>query len=281
MTIPLFDRATEAQRFIAAEAGQRNPRVAIVLGSGLSDIAQAINEPVEIPYQQIPHFVQSTVEGHPGKLIVGDCGGIDVALMNGRFHFYEGYSMEQVTLPIRTFSLMGIRSLILTNAAGGINKRLGPGSIMIISDHLNLMGENPLLGPNEDRFGPRFPDMTHVYSESYIELAQEAAKTIGLDLIPGVYAGLRGPTYETPAEVRMLRTLGADAVGMSTVPEAIVARHSDMSVLAFSCVTNYAAGMTDAEINHEDVISTGRATGKKLSELILKIVPQISSIAGS
>jgi len=275
MTIPLFDRATEAQRFIMAEAGQRSPRVAIVLGSGLSDVAQAVRDAVEIPYQQIPHFVQSTVEGHAGKLILGECGGVEVAVMKGRFHFYEGYSMEEITLPIRAFSLLGIRSLILTNAAGSIDKRLAPGSLMIISDHLNLMGENPLLGPNDARFGPRFPDMTEVYSDSYIALALEAAKEIGLELPQGVYAGLRGPTYETPAEVRMLRTLGADAVGMSTVPEAIVARHSGISVLAFSCLTNYAAGLSDAAINHEDVIEIGKAAGKKLAELILKIVPRL------
>jgi len=258
-----------------AEAGQRSPRVAIVLGSGLSDVAQAVRDAVEIPYQQIPHFVQSTVEGHAGKLILGECGGVEVAVMKGRFHFYEGYSMEEITLPIRAFSLLGIRSLILTNAAGSIDKRLAPGSLMIISDHLNLMGENPLLGPNDARFGPRFPDMTEVYSDSYIALALEAAKEIGLELPQGVYAGLRGPTYETPAEVRMLRTLGADAVGMSTVPEAIVARHSGISVLAFSCLTNYAAGLSDAAINHEDVIEIGKAAGKKLAELILKIVPRL------
>ena len=275
MTISLFDRATETARFIKSKTAQRNPRVAIVLGSGLGGVAEAITDSVDIPYQEIPNFVRSTVAGHSGKLILGSCGGIDVAVMNGRFHFYEGYSMEEVTLPIRAFALMGIRTLVLTNAAGSAAPHLGPGSLMIITDHINLMGDNPLQGPNDDRFGPRFPDMTGVYSEAYIGLAHEAAREMGLTLAEGVYAGLRGPTYETPAEVRMLRDLGADAIGMSTIPEAIVARHCGINVLAFSCITNYGAGFSREEINHNEVIETGRVAGKKLSELIVRILPHL------
>ena len=277
MTISLFDRATEASNFIRARAPERNPRVAIVLGSGLGGVAEAVTGSIAIPYQDVPHFVRSTVAGHSGRLMMGSCGGIDVAVMNGRFHYYEGYSLEEVTLPIRAFALMGIRTVVLTNAAGSASSHLTPGSLMMITDHINLMGDNPLRGPNDDRFGPRFPDMTLVYAESYIGLAHEAARELGLPLAEGVYVGLRGPTYETPAEVRMLRHLGADAIGMSTVPEAIVARHCGMNVLAFSCITNYGAGFAhDEGINHDDVLDTGRIAGKKLAQLIVRILPHLA-----
>src|SRR3977135_88286 len=223
MTIPLYDRALEASRYILAKSQPRAPRVAVVLGSGLGGVADAVEDPIEIPYSEIPHFESSTVQGHAGKLIIGSCGGVDVVLMKGRFHFYEGYSMEEVTLPMRVFNLMGIRSLILTNAAGGTAPHLSPGSLMAITDHINMMGENPLRGPNDERFGPRFPDMTGGYTPAYFEAAHEIAREIGAVLFEGVYMALRGPSYETPAEIRMMRKLGADAVGMSTVPEATVA----------------------------------------------------------
>lgn len=277
MTISLHDRASEAARYIRANAPGRTPRIAVVLGSGLGRVAEAVEDGIEIPYSEIPHFVRSTVQGHAGKLIIGSCGGVDVVLMKGRVHFYEGYSMEEVTVPVRVFSLMGIRSLILTNAAGGTAPHLSPGSLMAITDHINLMGENPLRGPNDERFGPRFPDMTGVYTPSYVEAAHEIAREIDAVLFEGVYMALRGPTYETPAEIRMMRKLGADAVGMSTVPEATVARHCGMKVLAISCITNVAAGLTSAEINHSDVMTVGERAGKQLGELIVRVIPRIVS----
>jgi len=268
MTIPLYERASEAARYILATAKTRTPRVAVVLGSGLGGVADAVQDGLEIPYSEIPHFVNSTVEGHAGKLIIGSCGGVDVVLMKGRVHFYEGYSMEEVTLPVRVFNLMGIRSLILTNAAGGAAPHLY---------HINMMGENPLHGPNDERFGPRFPDMTGVYTPSYVEAAHEIAREIGAVLFEGVYMALRGPSYETPAEIRMMRKLGADAVGMSTVPEATVARHCGMNVLAISCITNVAAGLAAAEIDHSEVMAVGERAGKQLAELIVRVIPRLVS----
>ncbi len=278
MTIPVYERATEAARFITAKAQGKTPRAAIVLGSGLGGVASAIEDRVEIPYSEIPHFPVSTVEGHDGKLIVGSINGVEVVAMKGRFHFYEGYTMEQVTLPVRVFSLMEVRTLILTNAAGGANPDFGPGSLMIITDHINLMGDNPLIGPNDNRFGPRFPDMTEVYSKDYIASARAVARETGIALAEGVYIALRGPSYETPAEVRMLRALGADALGMSTVPEAIVARHSGLQVLGLSCITNTAAGLAGQEINHAEVMEVGKEAGERLSELILKLLPRLVTI---
>jgi purine-nucleoside phosphorylase len=275
MPIPLYDRASEAARYVLAKAQGRAPRAAVVLGSGLGGVADAINDAVEIPYNEIPHFVTSTVQGHDGKLIIGSCDGVDVVLMKGRVHFYEGYSMEEVTLPVRVFSLMGIRTLVLTNAAGGTAPYLKPGSLMAITDHINMMGENPLRGANDERFGPRFPDLTSVYTPAYVEAAHEAAREIGVVLSEGVYMALRGPSYETPAEIRMMRKLGADAVGMSTVPEAIVARHCGMNILAISCITNVAAGLTASVINHNEVMEVGERAGKQLAELIVRVIPRL------
>jgi len=275
VTTSIYDRAAEAAEYIKQKSGGREPKVAVVLGSGLGGVADAIENAVEIPYEEIPHFCRSTVEGHAGRLIAGSCGGTDVVAMKGRFHFYEGYSMQDVTLPVRVFAMMGIRSLILTNAAGGTSPHLAPGSLMVITDHINLMGDNPLRGPNDTRFGPRFPDMTGVYTPAYIGAAHQVAREIGLVVAEGVYLALRGPCYETPAEVRMLRDLGGDALGMSTVPEAIVARHSGMKVLAISCITNIAAGLIRQEINHEEVMEVGARAGRQLSELIIKLIPRI------
>jgi purine-nucleoside phosphorylase len=268
MTIPLYDRALEAARFISLKAGTRKPQAGVVLGSGLAEAVRLAGDPVEVPFGEIPYLVSPTVEGHPGRLIIGSLGATDVVVMKGRFHFYEGYSMEDVTLPVRALCLMGIKTLVLTNAAGGISPHLNPGSLMLITDHINMMGENPLRGPNESRFGPRFPDMTAAYAPEYIDLAHDVARSVGLPLAEGVYMALGGPTYETPAEVRMLRDLGADAVGMSTVPEVIVARHCGMKVLAISCITNIAAGLTHKEINHQQVMEIGRQSGAKLSALL-------------
>jgi purine-nucleoside phosphorylase len=275
MTIPVYERAAEAARFINSKAGSRKPQAAVVLGSGLAEAVQLAGDPVELAFQDIPHFMSPTVEGHPGKLIIGKLGGTEVVMMKGRFHFYEGYSMEDVTFPIRTFCLMGIRTVVLTNAAGGISPHLTPGSLMLITDHINMMSENPLRGPNDDRFGPRFPDMTAVYAPDYIDLAHEAARSAGLALAEGVYLALGGPAYETPAEIRMLRDLGADAVGMSTVPEVIVARHCGLKVLAISCITNIAAGLSHQEINHQQVIEIGRQSGRKLSALLEELMSKL------
>jgi purine-nucleoside phosphorylase len=198
--------------------------------------------------------------------------------MKGRVHYYEGYSMEEVTFPIRVFSLMGIRTLLLTNAAGGIAPDLSPGALMIITDHINMTGDNPLRGPNDDRFGPRFQDMTAVYTPEYIEVTRSVASELGVTLAEGIYMGLRGPSYETPAEVQMVRTLGGDAVGMSTVAEVIVARHCGMKVLAISCITNVAAGLSDEEIDHSDVMEVGARAGKQLSELIVEAVPRLVAL---
>jgi purine-nucleoside phosphorylase len=275
MSIPLYEKANEAARFIAAKSGRSSPRVAVVLGSGLGGVAACVQDEVEIPYGEIPYFVKSTVEGHAGTLIVGTCSGVDVVLMRGRFHFYEGYSMEEVTLPVRVFAAMGIRSLVLTNAAGGVASHLAPGSLMVITDHINMMGGNPLRGPNDDRLGSRFPDMTAAYTPGYIEVAHEVAREMGVVLTEGVYMALLGPSYETPAEIRMLSKLGADAVGMSTVPEVIVARHSGMKVLAISCITNVAAGLAPAAIDHTEVMDVGARAGRQLSDLIVRVLPRL------
>ncbi|HXU38563.1 MAG TPA: purine-nucleoside phosphorylase [Blastocatellia bacterium] len=275
MSISLYDRASEAARYVLAKAQGRSPRAAVVLGSGLGGVADAINDAIEIPYDEIPYFVASTVQGHAGKLIIGSCDGVEVVLMKGRVHFYEGYSMEEVTLPVRVFNVMGIKSLVLTNAAGGAAPHLKPGSLMAITDHINLMGENPLRGLNDERFGPRFPDLTSVYTPAYLEAAHDVAREIGVVLAEGVYMALRGPSYETPAEIRMMRKLGADAVGMSTVPESIVARHCGMNVLAISCITNVAAGLTASEINHTEVMEVGEQAGKQLAELIVRVIPRL------
>lgn len=277
MAISIYDRATEAARFIGVQMGSRKPRVAVVLGSGLGGVADAVEDAIAIPYGDIPHFPVSTVEGHAGCLVIGALGGVDVLLMKGRFHFYEGYSMQEITLPVRVFSLLGIGSLILTNAAGGAAKHLSPGTLMLINDHINLMGDNPLYGANDERFGTRFPDMTNIYTPAYIEIAKEAAREMDLKLAEGVYLGLRGPCYETPAEVRMLAKLGGDALGMSTIPEATVARHSGMKILAFSCITNFAAGMSGEEIHHGEVMDVGNRAGKQLAELIIRIIPRLLS----
>ena len=275
MSIPLYERAAEAARFINAKTPARTPRAAIVLGSGLGGVADAIADAAELPYDEIPFFMRSTVEGHAGKLIVGSLGGVDVVAMKGRFHYYEGYTMEEVTFPVRVFALMGIRALVLTNAAGGTAPHLGPGSLMAIIDHINLMGDNPLRGANDSRFGPRFPDMTHVYAPDYIGIAHDVAREMGVKLAEGVYMGLRGPSYETPAEVKLFTKLGGDALGMSTVPEAIVARHCQMKVLAVSCITNVAAGLTHREISHEEVMEVGARAGRDLGELIMRAVPRL------
>lgn len=270
----LYERAEHAARFIRSRIAEE-VRVALVLGSGLGAFADELEDAQALAYSDIPGFARSTVEGHAGRLVVGKVGGVTVAAMQGRFHFYEGYTLEEVTFPIRTFGQLGIKSLVLTNAAGGLNNSYTQGSLIVISDHLNLMGVNPLLGGNDPRFGSRFPDMTAVYDHEYQDAAIYEAHEMGLDLRRGIYAALTGPSYETPAEIRMMRLLGADAVGMSTVPEAIVARHMGLRVLGLSCITNMAAGVLDKPINHEEVIETGERVRQTFAELLRRVIPKL------
>ncbi len=270
----IYDRAQHAAQTISARTSLK-PRVAIVLGSGLGAFADEFQEAVAIPYREIPGFVSSTAQGHVGSLVVGKVEGIPVAAMQGRVHFYEGYSLEEVTFPVRTLKLLGVETLILTNAAGGINVQLTQGALMVISDQLNLMGVNPLRGTNDERFGPRFPDMTEVYSRELQELVTQEARVLGTTVRRGIYAALAGPSYETPAEIHMLRAFGADAVGMSTVPEAIVARHMGMNVLGISCITNMAAGISDQAINHEEVMETGQLVRETFAQLLRRIIAKL------
>ena len=271
----LYERAEHAARTIRARISIE-PRIALVLGSGLGGFADDFDDAVRIPYEEIPGFPRSTVEGHEGRLIAGKVDGVPVLAMQGRVHYYEGYALEEVTFPVRTFKLLGIKTLVLTNAAGGINVQLTQGALMVLSDHVNLMGDNPLRGPNDERFGPRFPDMSTVYSPALQELVIEEAKSIGVEVRRGIYGGLSGPSYETPAEIHLLRNLGADAVGMSTVPEAIVARHMDMEVLGISCITNMAAGISDVPIDHAEVMATGDRVRGTFTQLLRKVVSAIS-----
>ncbi len=248
------------------------PEIAIVLGSGLGPLAELIKNPIAISYNEIPHFAQSTVEGHAGELIYGELNNKKVVCMNGRFHYYEGYPFEVVVYPFRVFRQLGITKLILTNAVGGINLGYKAGELMLIRDHLNLMGNNPLIGPNPDELGPRFPDMTETYSTRLHQVARIAAKELGVCLHEGVYAALTGPSYETPSEIKMLRSFGADAVGMSTVPEAITANHMGMETLAISCITNAAAGISDKKLSHGEVTDVAAMVKHDFTRLISKIV---------
>lgn len=271
----LFDRAQEAADSIR-KAISLPPTAAVILGSGLGTLADQLGDRSVVPYRTIPHFPTPTVAGHHGNLVVGSVADARVAMLQGRFHFYEGLALETVTFPIRVLQCLGVRSLILTAASGGIREGLEPGDIICLTDHLNLLGTNPLRGPNEDQLGPRFPDMTEVYSARLRKVASDAADRLGIPLGYGVYASVPGPSYETPAEIRMLRTLGADVVGMSTVPEAIVARHAGMEVLAFALVTNLAAGVTANPISHEEVLEAGRTATPVLSRLVQAILARIA-----
>src|ERR1700752_2842298 len=270
----VYERAEKVARIVRSRT-KLEPRIAIVLGSGLGGFADEFEEAVGIPYEEIPGFPRSTAQGHAGRLVIGTVDEVPVMAMQGRVHFYEGYSLEQVTFPIRTFKLLGVKTLILTNASGGINVQLSQGALMVISDHLNLMGVNPLRGPNDDRFGPRFPDMSAVYAPELQEIVIEEAKTSVVEARRGIYGALSGPSYETPSEIHLLRNLGADAVGMSTVPEAIVARHMGLEVLGISCITNMAAGITDALINHDEVMATGDRVRATFTELLRRVIGAI------
>jgi len=266
----------DAIRLIGARTALR-PRVGVVLGSGLGAFADQLDSRVEIPYAEIPGWPISTAVGHAGKLVLGTLGGTPVAVLSGRAHLYEGYTMAQVTSGVRVLGGLGVRSMVFTNAAGGINLAYKQGALVLISDHINLQGMNPLLGPNDDSLGLRFPDMSEAYSKRYRAIAREAAAELGIALPEGVYAAMLGPSYETPAEIRFLRAIGADLVGMSTVPEVIAANHMGMRVLAVSCVTNMAAGILDQKISHEEVLETGRGVRDTLVKLLRRIIPRLEA----
>lgn len=271
-----FARADRAAKFIRSKTKLR-PRIALVLGSGLGAFADELESATRIPYERIPHFPRSTAVGHAGRLVIGKVGDVAVAAMQGRVHFYEGYSLSDVIFPMRVFARLGIRAAILTNAAGGINLGFKQGTLMVMRDHINLQGSNPLVGPNDERFGPRFPDMTHAYSKNYRAAALEEARRLGIEVSEGVYAALPGPSYETPAEIRCLRTIGADVVGMSTVPEVIAARHMGIHVLGISCVTNMAAGILDKPLDHPEVLATSERVKDNFVALLRAVLPRIAA----
>ncbi len=251
---------------------EREPEIGLILGSGLGVLADELEESVVMPYKSIPHFPVSTVAGHKGQLVFGKLSGNYVICMQGRFHYYEGYTIYEVAYPVRVIQRLGISKLIVTNSAGGVNTDFKPGDLMMIVDHINLMGVNPLIGKNIESFGPRFPDMSQAYSRELGRKAKEAALSIGIELQEGVYAALTGPSYETPAEIKYLRFIGADAVGMSTVPEVIAANHGGINVLGISCITNMAAGVLEKPLNHKDVVENAKNTTSKFIKLIRKTV---------
>ncbi len=266
-----YDKITEAVEDVRARI-PFVPEIAVVLGSGLGEFAGGLAGAVSIPYQSIPHWPASRVVGHEGRLVVGQVGTRRVAALSGRAHFYEGHDMETVVFGVRVMGVLGVKALILTNAAGGINTAFGQGALMVIEDHINLLGTNPLVGPNDARFGPRFPDMTEAYSKRLRRIADEVAHDLALPLAHGVYVGVHGPSYETPAEIRAFRALGADAVGMSTVPEVIAARHMGVEVLGISCITNMAAGVLDRPIDHNEVMDTARRVRGQFVSLLEGII---------
>jgi purine-nucleoside phosphorylase len=268
----IFERAEEAAAAIRERIAV-TPRVAIVLGSGLGSFAERVEKPVAIAYTDIPHFPRPTVEGHSGRLVVGTVAETPVAIMQGRVHAYEGYTPEEVTFPTRVLGRLGITTQVITNAAGGIRRDLKQGQLILLSDHINLTGRNPLAGPNDERLGPRFFDLSEPYAKRLRLLAHAAARRLGIPLPEGVYLGLSGPSFETPAEIRAFRGWGADLVGMSTVHEVIVARHMGIEVLGISCVTNMAAGILDQPINHEEVMETGARVQKELTTLLAALLP--------
>lgn len=270
----LFDKIVESANYIKSKTDIK-PTIGLILGSGLGVLGDEIENAVEISYDKIPNFPVSTVEGHKGQLVIGQLEGKNVVAMQGRFHFYEGYAMQETTFPVRVMKALGVETVFVTNAAGGANKSFKPGDLMIINDHLNLGGTNPLIGANDNRLGPRFPDMSSAYTPEYIKLARECAKELDINVKEGVYAFFTGPTYETPSEVKMARIMGADAVGMSTAPEVIVASHSGLKVVGISCITNMAAGILDQPLNHEEVIETTQRVKQQFLSLVKSIVNKI------
>src|SRR5579859_1103383 len=274
-----FTQADSAAQLILQRTPLR-PKIGLVLGSGLGAFADSLTDATRVPYSDIPAFPQSTAIGHAGRLVIGHAGAVPVAAMQGRVHQYEGYSAHQVAFPIRVFGRMGIRAVVLTNAAGGINLGYSQGALVVLRDHFNLQGTNPLVGPNDDRFGVRFPDMSQAYSRAYRQMAREEAEKLSLILHEGVYAGLLGPSYETPAEIEYLRRIGADLVGMSTVAEVIAARHMGLDVLAISCVTNMAAGILDQPLSHAEVMETGERVKTIFESLLRAVLPRVANDVG-
>lgn len=274
-TVLTMNMIKEAADYISAQT-KITPKVGLILGSGLGVLADHLQDAVSIAYRDIPYFPVSTVEGHAGELMIGSLNGTAVVLMKGRFHMYEGYGPEMTAFPVRVMKELGVSALLVTNAAGGINTSFHPGDLMLISDHLNMTGTNPLIGPNDAALGARFPDMSQAYSRRLGELARTAAKQQGIAVQEGVYAGLLGPSYETPAEIRMLRTLGGDAVGMSTVSEVIVASHAGLEVLGISCISNMAAGILDQPLSHDEVMETTDRVREQFLNLVLAIIPDMA-----
>jgi len=272
----MYERAERAAQYIRSKTSLR-PDIAIVLGSGLGGFADELTDSIKVPYADIPGFPRSTAEGHAGKLVIGNSGDIAIAAMQGRVHFYEGHSLADVTFPMRVFGRLGIRAAILTNAAGGIAPDMVPGCLMVLNDHLNLQGSNPLIGANDPQFGVRFPDMADVYRTKYREAALSIGRKLSIPMFEGVYAALTGPSYETAAEIRMLRTLGADAVGMSTVPEVIVARHMGIRCLAISCITNVHGGVKSEILTHEEVLEIGNRVRSQFIALVKELLPVIEN----
>ncbi|MEQ7049304.1 purine-nucleoside phosphorylase [Paenibacillaceae sp. P-4] len=266
------DHIQEAAAYIQSKISE-TPDVGLILGSGLGVLAELVEQPVTIAYGDIPHFPVSTVEGHAGELLIGKIAGRTVAMMKGRFHMYEGYGPELTAFPVRVMKAIGVSKLLVTNAAGGINTSYKPGDLMIISDHLNMTGRNPLIGANDSRLGVRFPDMSQAYSPQLRQKAKDVAASQGVELQEGVYVGFLGPNYETPAEIRMLRVLGGDAVGMSTVSEVIVAQHAGMEVLGISCISNMAAGILDQPLSHDEVMETAELVRDQFLKLVIGIIP--------
>ncbi|MEG2294388.1 MAG: purine-nucleoside phosphorylase [Carnobacterium sp.] len=269
----LQEKIKQAASFIR-EKGAGEIEIGLILGSGLGELGDEVENAIQIPYETIPNFPTSTVEGHAGQLVYGTLGGKKVLAMQGRFHYYEGYSLEMVTFPVRVMKALGIHSVIVTNAAGGLNLDFTPGELMLITDQINFTGVNPLIGPNDNEMGVRFTDMSQAYDKEYQEIVRNVAKEMNLDLKEGVYMGFTGPTYETPAEIKMARVIGADAVGMSTVPEVIVARHSGLRVIGVSCITNLAAGM-QASLNHAEVVETTERVKESFKTLVKNILASI------
>lgn len=276
MTATIFEQAEEAASFVRSRIAV-TPSAGLVLGSGLGSVAGRVENAIALPYSEIPHFPRSTVEGHSGRLIAGTLNGVPIAVMQGRVHAYEGYSPAAVTFPMRVLGRLGIKTVIVTNAAGGIRMDMEQGQMVLISDHINFTGTNPLTGPNDTRLGPRFFDMTTAYSPRLRRLARAAADAENIHLAEGVYLCVPGPSFETAAEIRAFRTLGADLVGMSTVHEVIVARHMGIEVLGISCVTNMAAGILLQEINHEEVMETGQRVEERLTRLLARLLPQLDA----
>ena len=264
----------ETLKYIQSIIGDFKPEIGVILGSGLGELADEYCD-IAISYNDIPNFIKSTVKGHKGRLVFAQISGKNVVMMQGRNHFYEGHTMQEITYPIKVMKKLGVKNLILTNAAGGVNESFSAGDLMIITDHINNMGSNPLIGKNDDTLGERFPDMTDVYKLDLIELAQKCAQYLNIDIQKGVYIANSGPSYETPAEIRMARLLGADAVGMSTVPEAIVANYCGMQVLVISCISNAASSSGGAALSHEEVIAATDKAKHKFKQLVVKIIEQI------